>query len=496
MKTTKIFGPPGTGKTTRLLGIMEAELAAGVEPERLAYLTFTVAARAEAKRRAVARFGFEERRLKWFRTLHSVAYELLGVTKGALATARELEGFGALYGYEFSGGLQFTDEGLPVFGHGRGDKLLSFDHFRRHRLAGWDAAYGSWQERENIGRFEVKRFCEGYERWKGDDGWVDFTDLLERGTGALPCEVVIVDEAQDLSPLQWKTLWRFAAQAERVYIAGDDDQAIYEWAGADAATFLSQDADVVEVLPRSHRCPRRVTELARRVIERVRDRQPKDWQARDEDGELVRCASVDMLEPRPDTLYLYRNHKFAEQVTAHLKSLGEPYTIGKVRSVDPAAAAAILTWEGLRNGRPAKVKDLEYVLNLCSPRVLPPAARHALRTSVGADDAVPASAVPPGLLAHPWFTVLDKLKENEFYLRKVVQRGGRKALTEQPRIRLSTIHGAKGAEEEHVVLMTDMTGLVRKSLDRHEAAERRVWYVGLTRARKSLALVGNNNPLI
>ena len=43
----------------------------------------------------------------------------------------------------------------------------------------------------------------------------------------------MVDEAQDLTPLQWDMVVKIAKNVDRVYIAGDDDQAIYEWNGAD-----------------------------------------------------------------------------------------------------------------------------------------------------------------------------------------------------------------------------------------------------------------------
>ena len=47
----------------------------------------------------------------------------------------------------------------------------------------------------------------------------------------------MVDEAQDLTPLQWDMVVKIAKGVDRVYIAGDDDQAIYEWNGADVKHF-------------------------------------------------------------------------------------------------------------------------------------------------------------------------------------------------------------------------------------------------------------------
>ncbi len=483
---------------------MEAELSSGVPPDRLAYLTFTVAARQEAKDRAHERFGFSAAQLKWFRTLHSVAYELLGVNQQALvATKDDLEEFEQQYGYDFSRDVgKFTGEGIPVFGFNKSDRLMSFDHFRRHRMLEWQPAFKQWNDHD-YNRFEVERFCTGYERWKGQEGWVDFTDLLERGATPLPCDVVIVDEAQDLSPLQWKALWTFAQNAQRVYLAGDDDQAIYEWAGASPEVFLAQEVDRSEVLPQSHRCPRKVTDLARAVIERVRVRQPKDWQARDEDGQVTYCDALEQVGVTDEgsVRILYRNHKFAPDVMAYLKSNGEPYTVGGVPSIKDDAAQAILTWEDLRKGKAVSKEGLETVFGLSSVRRISQLARDCVRQVEG-NDGITARALvamkcwTDQMFTLPWFSVLDRLAEEEFYLRKVVQRYGRAGLTSQPRIKLSTIHAVKGAEADHVYLLTGMSRMVEAGLETDPDAERRVWYVGLTRARKTLTLIGMHNPLL
>ena len=47
----------------------------------------------------------------------------------------------------------------------------------------------------------------------------------------------MVDEAQDLTPLQWDMVVKIVKGVDRIYIAGDDDQAIYEWNGADVPFF-------------------------------------------------------------------------------------------------------------------------------------------------------------------------------------------------------------------------------------------------------------------
>ena len=55
-------------------------------------------------------------------------------------------------------------------------------------------------------------------------------------------DVVFIDEAQDLSPLQWKLYDVLKTKAKDIYLAGDDDQAIFAWAGADVKRFIEEPA--------------------------------------------------------------------------------------------------------------------------------------------------------------------------------------------------------------------------------------------------------------
>jgi superfamily I DNA/RNA helicase len=55
-KTIKIFGPPGTGKTTTLLNRLDKWFSKGVLPREVAYLSFTNKAVDTARDRALAAF--------------------------------------------------------------------------------------------------------------------------------------------------------------------------------------------------------------------------------------------------------------------------------------------------------------------------------------------------------------------------------------------------------------------------------------------------------
>ena len=78
----KILGPPGTGKTTRLLHYARTFLKLGTPIDKIGYFAFTKKAATEAKERMLAQNPhISEKELKHFRTLHSLAFWKLGMKK-------------------------------------------------------------------------------------------------------------------------------------------------------------------------------------------------------------------------------------------------------------------------------------------------------------------------------------------------------------------------------------------------------------------------------
>jgi DNA helicase-2/ATP-dependent DNA helicase PcrA len=69
----------------------------------------------------------------------------------------------------------------------------------------------------------------------------------------------------------------------------------------------------------------------------------------------------------------------------------------------------------------------------------------------------------------------------------LLRRGTR--VTGKVRVKLSTIHGAKGGEADNVLLLTDLSTKFAREYDRNADDIHRLFYVGLTRARESLHIV-------
>ena len=111
MKTI-ILGPPGTGKTTTLLNLVDQFIQQGIRPKQIGYFSFTRKAAREAATRAAEKFGLDaEKDLENFRTLHSYAFSRLAMTKEKMMTAEDYREFGKLVGIPIKTAKYSTDDG-------------------------------------------------------------------------------------------------------------------------------------------------------------------------------------------------------------------------------------------------------------------------------------------------------------------------------------------------------------------------------------------------
>lgn len=274
----KIFGPPGSGKTTYLLDVVQKELTNGVSPLSIGYFSFTKKAANEARTRAIEKFPLLNAKsdFPWFRTLHSLAFRCLNISTSDMMKIENYKEFSKETGIEIN-----TEMGEEDFMVKPENPILSEINIARIRGEDLRAYYN----RSNLGiewhHFEyVERT---YRHYKESRNLIDFTDLIEHliyEPKKIPeFEAIIIDEAQDLNRLQWNLVEILTTKAKRVYIAGDDDQAVFTWAGADVEAFLNFQGTVT-VLQQSWRVPAKIHAVAEDVVQRIKQRQVKEWKPR------------------------------------------------------------------------------------------------------------------------------------------------------------------------------------------------------------------------
>lgn len=480
LEQTLILGAPGCGKTTRLLNIVEEKLAQGIEPGRIAYVSFTTKAVNEAVLRAEKKFGFAKKQLPYFRTVHSFCFRQTGASRSSVMGNAHYQDLANILGIVLSGKLDEEGTGLPV-GGSVGDQMLFIDNLSRSTGQTLKETY-DWLEYPDFSWHQLKQFSKALAEYKLDSGLMDFTDmLLEYLKMGRPAEVdvAIIDEAQDLSKIQWQVIQRAFSKTHEVYIAGDDDQAIYKWSGADVDSFLSLEGKR-EILSQSWRLPAKIHRLSQKVIKHVGKRFAKEFKARQESGEISYYNSIDMIEAAEGTwLYLARNIYQLSQIKRMLYAQGIPFTTSAGSSIKDKEYKAIIYWERLKKGQKVVGIDIKNTLAFTDYKVKK------------LEDELEYTIEDLGIRnPKPWHEALVSipLQQREYYL-MVLRQGGSKALSQQPKHHVSTIHGVKGGEADHVVLIVDMAGKSYKEYQLRPDDETRVFYVGITRARKHLHIV-------
>lgn len=485
-----ILGPPGTGKTTTLLRMVEEELTSGTAPDRIGYFSFTKRAATEAVERACKKFSLDRRQLRYFRTLHSMCFQALGMSNSDVLEGKKLREFGDWIGVRVSEFRSMDD--TAMFGFSDGDRALFMENLSRVMRMPLRQLYD--RDSDDLSWVMVDRVARGLSEFKRAHSLVDYTDMLQMFVDAEwspRLEVLFVDEAQDLSRLQWDVVWKLAQSARRVVIAGDDDQAIYRWAGA-AVDYFIQLSGQTRVLGQSWRVPPPVQSLSHDIIGRVRQRREKEWSPADKEGSLEFVHDEDEVDWRgeDDVLVLARNSYILKNLTEYLKREGVIYEHRGHPSVRRSVLDSVRIWERLRRGETATVDEVRTVYQLMSSGR---GVKRGYKTlpSLAPDQSVDMSFLRDsgGLLIDTiWHEALDRVAEEERLYMVRALRSGEK-LTGRPRVRLSTIHGAKGGESDHVVLYRDMAQRTHAEYRLQPEDEARVWYVAVTRAQRRLSVL-------
>jgi DNA helicase II / ATP-dependent DNA helicase PcrA len=486
---TKVFGPPGSGKTNFLLSIVEQELASGTNPMDMGYFAFTRKAATEARDRAIQKFPHLNAKtdFPWFRTLHSLAYHCLGVSNKDLMSGTDYAVFAKETGLKVSANVE-TGEDFIVQAD---NAILNEINIARIRSEDLRTHYN--KSDMEIEWFHFEFVERAYRRFKAANMLMDFTDLLERVAESperLPeLKVLIIDEAQDLSRLQWKLVTTLQNKAERTYIAGDDDQAVFNWAGADVQSFLSYDGQV-KVLNQSYRVPAKVHQLADTIVNRIQNRQEKKWSPRSEKGEIHYYSQFEQVDiSKGEWLIMASTNYMLNDLHTWIKSQGLLFERQGQRSIADSVVAAVVGWERLRKGLEINYDALQKIYKNLPTEAVKRGFK-SLRTAEP-DKMYSMQNLKDnhGLLTDEvWHKALTKIGEDKrAYLISVLRRGIK--LSEQAPIRLSTIHGAKGGEADNVLLMTDLSPRFAKDYARNADDINRLLYVGVTRTRKTLHIV-------
>lgn len=545
-EVVKVFGGPGTGKTTTLVGNTEIDDFKGIlqrmfeeySPDELLLIAYTRAAADEAKERLAKLTDTNKSTLDdRITTIHSLAMSENNLGPKDIVEIRyanDKYNFCNEVGMEFdkSGGdddpsemmADPDDEGHLFF------KMLGWLKSSLKPASEWaDCPLADKWQRDGE---EFVRFAEAWDGYKNDKGIWEFDDAIMECVNSevtVNADYLFVDEVQDLYPLQQAFIDNQFGAVKRIFLGGDDDQTIYEWAGAKPEYFLDMEGKVnnempelwedktgywqeegVYILDQSWRMPNNILDLAKMCIHKVDERQEKQIKPHHEGGQFV-----PLRDPYPedvishinhdDTMILFRTNYQIGNFADELIDAGIPYKDYRFKN------SSYGTWNKdslrFRDGMRAIIKKEKSMTgNQASTIIqeLPDAALHRPnQRTVDSNTFSKQKEVPTDevvdKVTYDWPEDMRTLKRwlIEFEeLNWYQERAVRNNLTSEhigkyPQgLNLSTIHGSKGREADTIILSLSTTQSVMENMPKGGItdAERRLYYVGMTRTENKLVV--------
>ena len=460
-KINKIYGPPGTGKTFRLIRRVKAYQRKGVPLHKIGYFAFTRKAAEEARKR----INVSEKEVPYFQTLHAFCYHLLGLNEEDIIQPYHYEDLGKKLNIRVS----FTDKYNEEETHFLTCNNPYFQMIQR--AINKDINIKKEFDLNEHDKKQVKDFdtldhiYKNLQIYKNKNSLYDFNDIIKSviNSDKIPhFKAIFIDEAQDLSPLQWQLYDKLKEHCDQIYLAGDDDQAIYAWAGADVKRFVQEPAKE-RILKQSRRISMAVQAEARYPIMRIEGvRKKKFYRPRSYDGESRYIADLNQVDlTKGKWLILTRTKSNLLDIMKDLRRKNFYYQSNKGKSFKVGmyeAAAAYTKWTNDEVLNEKEINSIkEYIPNADWDAKI------------------------------PWYDKFIADQKEILYLRNLI--ASKENLKEKARIWLSTIHAIKGGEEDNVILSLHQGRTVQQgiklSIDKQDE-EHRVWYVGVTRARNNI----------
>ena len=549
----KIIGGPGCGKTHKLLEKLKGQFDNGLTPDQVLLVGFAKATVDHLKKLCEKKFNYSSMQTDSIQTIHAYCYNAIGGDGYEVLQRSHKKEFKKKLNTDPNNWIKINTaeyddeeqkEDFAVWGETEDHKvglILQLVGLARHNrttdLNGLIKYYDSCRNHgyDKLQRDEIEYVYTQYTNYKNKNGIIDFEDMLHK---ALSTEVVfdtykvlIVDECQDLSRLEWKVVAKLSKNSEELYLAGDDDQAIYGWKGSDVRIFQKWPCRKREYLPQTHRLPVKIYDLAQRVVSNIETRLGNKYECKkSEEGVLESIGSLEEIDNKikvgANMIMSARSWGKCEQFVRYLKDKGlvwqQKSTALEGRrflsSISDSVKGTITNWHKLQKGEGLKGPVGSRLIKPLKENLVKFGKKTALTNTNRWPEAFknPDNLFTFKDLKEKYYVLADINKEwfdvFDFRTERVVSHKKPKALYtdqadynnylktayqldptfEKTDILVSTIHGVKGMERNIVVMSTVWTWPSYKNFKQGTPLEQdeevRVSYVGITRAKHELYL--------
>ena len=497
---TIIPGPPGTGKTFRLVNhYLEKEINEyKTDPQKIIYITYSNAGVNEAAKRI-------KHDLLYIKTMHSLGTKELKIntSKRLLNGKRKWEIFKTYPNHEAYRNMSFETTvdaaGNPKY---ENNHMRIIQYARSKKIDLEQATFELSLENEEIDF--THQLNQDLKTFKQHTGMIEFHDMIELfekkdrmnnpDSKISEIEAVFLDEAQDLSPSQFDMFFYIEKNCKRSYIAGDDDQTIYTFQGADPNIFINLKGNFDKQI-QSHRVPRKIYAKSLEVLSQIETRLNKPWKAKDVDGELFEHYHLDNIDfTERNWMVLAQTNKLLDEIGSHFFRIGMRFKRKGNNILTNNILQSYRTWIRLQKGEIVKGEEVitmyETFLRFKDGHVA-----HGFSSGKSLDGIEYVSLnelkKDHGLLASGSWEQFKINEDTKTYIKTLLKKGD--DLMSEARIELSTIHGSKGRECDNVVLFidygTENQWLPFREAERNPDAQHRLIFVGITRAKQRLYIM-------
>ena len=490
---TIIPGPPGTGKTYRLVNVhLNNELhQLKTESKKILYISFSNAAADEARKRINELYPGNEIIVS---TMHSFGTSMLKIdTNTQLLEGKTWNNF-----KNYSGickDLNFENIQRENGYREYKNNYMKIIEYHRNKLVEVEDAAIELGLIDYINMGLCKQILQDLNDYKRDYKMFEFSDMISEFVKKDMCpslDAVFLDEAQDLSPLQWDMFFYIESKCKRSYIAGDDDQAIYSFQGASPEIFINlqgtMDSQII-----SRRVPKSIHKLALSILDNLDIRREKEWIPRDAEGSVIEDHNLEDIDfSSGQWMILTRTNEQMKYIVEYLETTGYRFDC-KFNDLLPFnLVEAIQIWERLNKGAivPAQEAKKIYEYLTCKDNHL----KYKFSSGASLDDVdyvdLDELQLHHGLQVTGSWELFDISKEQKNYIKNLIDHGD--DLSKPARIKVSTIHSVKGEESDNVILFTDLEPIIYRSAQKDKDTEHRLFFVGVTRAKENLYIMSRN----